>query len=614
MRRLLPTILLITTIALLSGCASYTAREAIPNIDIPLTDRLELPVTKHSLIVAERQAAEALVQEASAQETIVLLEEKIEELERTVAIYEQDDTILVLQGQIASRQEIIEGQRDTIARLDGEIAALEQARTLLSDQLSTALVDLQRHQATEAEQRELLDDQQQRIAGLDDETTALGEERALLSFQLLAAQAELERQESVESEQRALLDDREQRIAQLSDELAALDEEHTLLSLQLLAVQADLERQETVESEQRALLDDREQRIAQLNDEITALLDERQALSGQLAVVNAALDEQRRIEAAAEAERVQAEQRQLLAQQQEAERQERERQAELARIEWEREQARLIPPLSQLRPPHRFIISDVVKTVAKGSILKTLLLPLSDVPWKEHEMVDSVAQSIADLDDPVIFITGAMENVTALVRRVGANAILLDGGAIITPLEVLEVSKDSVQVRLNGEQTLRLSLANLVEYEVFSAFLNGGEGWKETQQRITGKRLEHLLQIVRQGSIVEPTIVAGSLYEPSHQDWSSFSPIAYRQVDYLWPLSAAMEDEQFLDVYRLTHFSAGTDSGNTIALGEIKERVDYLFSRKVLPLFSTILPIGGESAPQEGAVQRWGIAASLLIP
>ena len=149
---------------------------------------------------------------------------------------------------------------------------------------------------------------------------------------------------------------------------------------------------------------------------------------------------------------------------------------------------------------------------------------------------------------------------------------------------------------------------------MLASYLDRCEGWYPAQKRISEPRLKTLLSIAHAGLMVEPTILAGSLYEPSHQDWSSFSPITYRQVDYLWPLGAALEEEQFLDVYRLTHFSADTDSGNTIALGEIKERVDYLFSRKLLPLSSTIIPIGGESTPRDDEAQRWGIAASLLIP
>lgn len=599
MRRRLPTILLIITLTLVTGCASYTARDAMSSITIPTTEGSDLPVTKHSLIVKEQEAEAAHIEEMSSLETIAILQAMINDLENTVAAYEQDDTIPLLQADIAAGKQLIDEQQAAITTLDEEIKALTEERRALLDRLTSA-------NATLDEQQELLSQQEMVIALFDEQE----EDGQTIGKQLASATQALAQQQQLVFELRG-------QVTQLTDELNALAEERRALVDRLTAANAALDEQaedgQTIAEQlaaatvaleqQQRLVDEQGERITQLTEELRALSEEREALSSQLTIATAALDEQHRIEAAAEADRLQQEQLRLLAQAQEA-----------ARLEEERELARLIPPLSELTLPHRYVISSTVKVIPKGSILKTLLLPLSDVPWQGSDLADSVALSISDLEAPVIFVTGAMENVTSLVKRLAVNAVLLEGGAVITPLEVLEATKNSVQVRLNGEQTLRLSLANLVEYEVLSSFLDGEEGWKETQKRISEPRLKTLLSIARTGLKVEPTILAGSLYEPSHQDWSSFSPISYRQVDYLWPLGAALEEEQFWDVYRLTHFSADTDSGNTIALGEIKERVDYLFTRKLLPLSSTIIPVGGESTPRDEEVQRWGIAASLLIP
>lgn len=599
MRRRLPTILLIITLTLVTGCASYTARDAMSSITIPTTEGSDLPVTKHSLIVKEQEAEAAHIEEMSSLETIVILQAMINDLENTVAAYEQDDTIPLLQADIAAGKQLIDEQQAAITTLDEEIKALTEERRALLDRLTSA-------NATLDEQQELLSQQEMVIALFDEQE----EDGQTIGKQLASATVALAQQQQLVFELRG-------QVTQLTDELNALAEERRALVDRLTAANAALDEQaedgQTIAEQlaaatvaleqQQRLVDEQGERITQLTEELRALSEEREALSSQLTIATAALDEQHRIEAAAEADRLQQEQLRLLAQAQEA-----------ARLEEERELARLIPPLSELTLPHRYVISSTVKVIPKGSILKTLLLPLSDVPWQGSDLADSVALSISDLEAPVIFVTGAMENVTSLVKRLAVNAVLLEGGAVITPLEVLEATKNSVQVRLNGEQTLRLSLANLVEYEVLSSFLDGEEGWKETQKRLSEPRLKTLLSIARTGLKVEPTILAGSLYEPSHQDWSSFSPISYRQVDYLWPLGAALEEEQFWDVYRLTHFSADTDSGNTIALGEIKERVDYLFTRKLLPLSSTIIPVGGESTPRDEEVQRWGIAASLLIP
>ena len=81
---------------------------------------------------------------------------------------------------------------------------------------------------------------------------------------------------------------------------------------------------------------------------------------------------------------------------------------------------------------------------------------------------------------------------------------------------------------------------------MLSTFASGGD-WKAIQKEITGARQEKLKAIIGEGSITEPTLIASSLFEPSHQDWNTFSPIPYRQVDYLWPLTTLLEDEQFYD-------------------------------------------------------------------
>lgn len=543
MRVRIPAIVLITVVALLSGCASYTARDAMDIIAIPEQDPGSLAVTKHSLIVAEREAEEARQEEASARETVILLQEEIGQLEQIIQAYEGDDTVTQLQQIIEERGRTIDELRAGIEQLKGELKALQA-------------------------------------------------ERQTLMAQVENADQVLDTQKRIEAE-----------AGQLRADLAALQAEYQRVVGELESAQSAIEAQQHLKGE-----------AEQLKGELRALQEEHQRLESQLASANKALDAQQRLEAEAEQQRILEEQQRQAAYAKEQEALRLQEQAEAERRERERELARLIPPLSELTLPHRFITSDTAVTIAKGSTLNTILLPLSDTPWQTADMVESVATSIADLDYPVVFVTGAMENVTALVRRIGDNATLVEGGAIITGLEVIEATTHAIRVRLNGEQTLRLALANLVEHEVFASFMEGGDEWKEIQARVTPERLKTLLAIIRGGSIVEPTLLASSLWEPSHQDWSSFSPITYRQIDYLWPLSMAVEDEQFLDAYRVTHFSSVTDSGNTVSFGEVKERTDYIYSRKVLPLSSVILPVGGESAPRDGEVQRWAIAASFIVP
>lgn len=203
-----------------------------------------------------------------------------------------------------------------------------------------------------------------------------------------------------------------------------------------------------------------------------------------------------------------------------------------------------------------------------------------------------------------------MQNVIDLVRKLRRNAVLVEGGAIITSFPIISTTNHGASVQFsNTKKTIRLSIANLPEYEVLGAFTSGND-WKTIQQSVTSERTKTLKGILGEGKINEPTIIGASLFEPSYQDWNTFSPVPYRQIDYIWPLSNFLEEASFYDVYRATHFSADTDSGNTFVTEDLKERIDYLYSRKALPLQSSMLTIGGSRF----LIHRASLATESLLP
>jgi hypothetical protein len=287
--------------------------------------------------------------------------------------------------------------------------------------------------------------------------------------------------------------------------------------------------------------------------------------------------------------------------------QEMKRQAALE-AEWKQ-----IPPIEELTLPRKYRTEAPISLAKDTDQLNVMLLPLSDKKWEQESMANTVHQSIQDLAFPVIFVTGHMENVIALIKEMRLNATLVEGGAIVTSFPVIEEDIHGVRIQFSEQKTLRLSLANLVEHAVFEAFL-ANEDWQKVQQEIHPQRQEILANILQKGSLTEPTLIGSSFYEPSFQDWSIFSPVSYRQIDYLWPLSAFMEDAQFFDVYRMTHFSYATNAGNTYFTKQLQERFDYIYSRKLLPLSSSMLTIGGESAAKDQGSSRYGVVARFLVP
>jgi hypothetical protein len=272
-----------------------------------------------------------------------------------------------------------------------------------------------------------------------------------------------------------------------------------------------------------------------------------------------------------------------------------------------------IPPLGQITFPRPYSTARPSIVAKQGEKLKVLMLPLDDTSWKESKIAEEVAKSISDLQVPVIFLTGNMNNVIALVRLMGYDAVLFESGAILSDFSIKETAKNGMVVQYTEDKELRLSLANLPQYSVMQAFLEKKD-WKSLQKAEEPARIQKVRDIILEGSNTMPTIIGSSLYEPSYQDWNTFSPIPYRQMEFLWPLSDTFEQEGFYDTYRVTHYNAATDAGNTLRTKDMEERVDYIFTRKVLPLMVGLLTAGPQSVPDANGISRFALYGTFLVP
>lgn len=571
-RLLLPILLVILLFT--AGCQSYTARQGKSAITIPAADEVQV-VTKYSTLEAERQAileAELARQEFEQEAEAARVKAEQEAL-RAQQQREVEERRLLEQQQLEqSRQQAWDEAQATIASLTEKNALLEQSKKDLESRLDTTLQALA---ASKGESRSTSEQLVSTMQQLDDLTQAY----QTLTYHANELEGLLTEQQVINRElQRVLAENEEARLANES----AMQSQHAL-EVQIL--------QATIQNlgEEMAILK------IQLEEKASTLEEKLR------------LEQEREAEAKRLAEQKQQELAQREAEQQRLEEEERIRQALL------QAQYRQIPPLASLTFPRVYATDTPTILLTDQSQLHVMLLPLDDTPWSEKGMALEVKNSIKDLSYPVIFLTGHMQNVIDVVREIGVHAVLVDGGAIITTLPIVSSSKHGASVQFSEKKTLRLALSYLPEYEVLSTFASGGD-WKAIQKEITGSRQEKLKAIIGEGSITEPTLIASSLFEPSHQDWNTFSPITYRQVDYLWPLTTLLEDEQFYDAYRATHFSSATDAGNTFLKGNLKERIDYLFSRKLLPLSSSMLTIGGESVADANGIARYGLVASFLVP
>jgi hypothetical protein len=571
-RLLLPILLVILLFT--AGCQSYTARQGKSAITIPAADEVQV-VTKYSTLEAERQAileAELARQEFEQEAEAARVKSEQEALRAQQQRVEEERLLLEQQQLEQSRQQSWDEAQAAIASLTEKNALLEQSKKDLESRLDTTLQALAASKGESGSTSEQLVSTMQQ---LDDLTQAY----QTLTYHANELEGLLTEQQVINRElQRMLAENEEARLANES----AMQSQH---ALEVQTLQATIQNL----GEEMAILK------IQLEEKASTLEEKLR------------LEQEREAEAKRLAQQKQQELAQREAEQQRLEEEERIREAAL------QAQYRQIPPLASLTFPRVYATDTPTILLTDQSQLHVMLLPLDDTPWSEKGMALEVKNSIKDLSYPVIFLTGHMQNVIDVVREIGVHAVLVDGGAIITTLPIVSSSKHGASVQFSEKKTLRLALSYLPEYEVLSTFASGGD-WKAIQKEITGSRQEKLKAIIGEGSITEPTLIASSLFEPSHQDWNTFSPITYRQVDYLWPLTTLLEDEQFYDAYRATHFSSATDAGNTFLKGNLKERIDYLFSRKLLPLSSSMLTIGGESVADANGIARYGLVASFLVP
>ena len=551
-RRLVILLTLLITLMLL-GCQSYTSRDGLASIQ-PLPPQKEEPIiTKYSILQEQKAEKENAILRAQ------------QEQEAALALAQEKKAKTELQTKLTS---LTEEKKSLLVQID-------QLKTTLEKQ-KTTLIELQN--LNEAQAQELSQTQAERV--------------------LSALKTEEKYQASLQN-------------------AATLTEANAKLNQQILELQALLEEKEsTIRQTEQLAAEKTAQMTAQLQtveDTLEELRSDNTVLQAQLAEKNLTIEEKIRLDQQRQEEAKRLADARLeakKAQETEARLQAEALEAERLALEKERMQ---IPPLSSITYP-RIYSTEKNSTLAKdGDKLRTIMLPLDDVAWKNPKMANEVYTSIKDLSVPVVFVTGHMENVIALVKEMRTDAVLFSTGAIITTFPIVKTSDFGVTVQYSDKVQIRLSLINLPQYEVLQAFLENND-WQTLQKVASEERLKKLETIVEEGSSTDPTLIGASLYEPSYQDWNTFSPVSYRQMDYLWPLSEFLEQAGFYDSYRITHFNEATDAGNTLIAKNWKERVDYLFSRKMLPLESSMLTIGGESVPDENTISRFGIFSAYLIP
>ena len=272
----------------------------------------------------------------------------------------------------------------------------------------------------------------------------------------------------------------------------------------------------------------------------------------------------------------------------EEEKKARKEMAEAERLRKEEEERVNVYPsdLSTLETPFYFNPVKNHDGKVEGDSFKVVLLPLGEKELSDREL-DAVASCVSDDSIVVMAITGSLSNQTRLSSLIGEDAVTLDGGTLVFR---------NAAISSLSEDTLVLSLAEdkeIVFLSVDQKPLLPGEGDVDEilslVDELSDRDAESLVDYISKDDNKEKVLFLSS-YSPSASDWSDWSDYSYRS-DRSFMIPRLLEDLKWQDAYDSLRFSTETSPGVTRRNGEIEERLDYIWSKGLLPLSSFTLPL-----------------------
>ena len=106
------------------------------------------------------------------------------------------------------------------------------------------------------------------------------------------------------------------------------------------------------------------------------------------------------------------------------------------------------------------------------------------------------------------------------------------------------------------------------------------EAWLDGIDSASGDAVKNSLGPVEGTGASAVYILSSS--EPSSADWLELSPYRYR-YERNFGISDSLREAGWKDAYSATHFSAETDGGITRHRGDMYERLDFIYTKGLLP-------------------------------
>ncbi len=261
--------------------------------------------------------------------------------------------------------------------------------------------------------------------------------------------------------------------------------------------------------------------------------------------------------------------------------------------------------ISMLSFPHIYTPVRTNSTEKDGiNTIQVLMLPLG---YEElsAENAEKILLANSDIAPDFVILTGSLENQVTGARTAGWDAVTLEGGTILHRPLLKEAGEKTATFFITT--TKDLEIAPVSSDNSMPATAQEAPVWAKEQAAKTEE-----LEIVSATAALmsdEEKLFALSSSSPSGEDWIEFTPFRYRE-DLDFPVSSYFQENGWIDAYRETHFSAETDGGATRKNGEVYERLDFLYSDGMIPVWAISYPVRGLTDTRG----TFAVLAEFLIP
>ena len=231
-----------------------------------------------------------------------------------------------------------------------------------------------------------------------------------------------------------------------------------------------------------------------------------------------------------------------------------------------------------------------------------MVVPLGYEELSEEE-AETIIAALADIDADFTVLTGSLENQVIGAEAAGSNAVTLRGGTILFSLEY--VSSDGSSAVFNAADGKDVEIAVVSLEDEMPSSPADIPSWIES----IGKSGDAAKVKAAADAMADTeSIFVLSSSEPSTLDWTMLT-LRYRG-ERNFPISDAMLSSGWTDAYRATHFSPETDTGATRVNGSLFERMDFIYTRGVMPSWTISFPVRGLTDTRGASA----LLADIIIP